>query len=806
VSVAAAAATLVGAPATDVVASVALVSTTVRGVVVGLERPLALVAGPLAALAVVALVRGDGTAGERSRRLLAASRVVVVALLVVAAAGPYTVATAETAGEPRVTLVTDDTDSMAVAGDDRRGLAARIEAEGVPVTNASVGSGAGSPVGDVLAANVRENGTVVVASDGRVTTGRSLADAGDLARSVNATVALVATDATRTERAVSLSGPAKTSVGVDNAFLVGVDGVDLDGTATTVTVTVDGERVASERIEGSGAVRVTHAFESTGSHRVVAEVSGSDGEPANDVARRTVRVVERPRILYVSASRYPLAGYLSELYEVDTARSVPDDLSPYYAVVLQNTPAPEAGNVTALQEFVIDGNGLFVAGGSRAFEAGDYDGSALGSMLPVQSGAGEDPGASANVVLAVDISGSARQGMTTQKAVSLSVLEQLGNANVVGLVAFNDRAFAVTRPARLSRNRGRLEDDVRRLQAGGGTSLAAGIRGAREMLGGPGTIILVSDGRDRDGGVPAAAASLERDVRVITVGTGNGPNEGLLSEVARATGGTYVRADQTTRLRLLFGEADRTVAGERLTVVDGASFVTSGVTLESNPGFANDVSVKPGADYLVATPEGTPAVASWRYGLGRVVTVTSYDARDTLDGLLSRPDSLLVTKATNYAIGDPERRASDVAEAPDTRVGVPTTITYRGAERPTADSAEFRQVGEGRFEATVTPRQPGFRRVLDARFAVDAHPEYAAYGTDPDLLAVVESTGGRTFAPDEAAAIADYARDRARGVREVRRSWAWLALLAGLLVFTGEVVVRRVQVYRGRSNTESGLA
>jgi len=782
-----------------------LVSTTVRGTTVGLERPLALVAVPLALAALLVLVvRGDGTAGVRSRRLLVASRLAIVLLLATAAAGPYTVTAMETPGDPRVTLLTDNSDSMAVTGGSRADLADRIEAQGVPVTEVEVASGAGSPIGDALAANLRENGTVVVASDGRVTRGRSLAEAGELAASLNATVAAVRTDATTAERHVSVNGPPKTSVGVRNAFLVSVDGVNLEGSTATVTVTVDGTQVASEQVTGTGAVEFAHAFESTGEHRIVAEVSGDDRFDANDVARRTVRVVEQPRILYVADRNYPLSDYLSRVYRVDTARAVPDDLSPYYAVVLQNKPADRVGNVTALQEFVIEGNGLLVAGGSRSFERGGYDDSALGSMLPVRTG--EESGSSANVVLAIDISGSAREGMRTQKAVALSVLEQLGEANSVGLVAFNENAYAVTSPARLGSNRALLEDRIRRLKSGGGTSIGAGLQGARAMLGGAGTIILITDGRDRTGGARQVAERLGDDVRVITVGTGPSPSGNLLRRIADATGGTYIRADETTRLRLLFGDADRTYGAGRLTVVDRSSFVTSGVTLRSNPGLSNAVTVKPGADYLVATGTGSPAVASWRYGLGRVVTVTAYDSSDTLDGLLSQPDSLLVTKATNYVIGDPERRASGVTEVPDTRVGEPTTVTYRGTSRPTPPGVEFRQAGTATYRAAVTPEREGFESILDADYAVDAHREYTAFGIDPTLRQVVEETGGQFFPTSDAAGIASFARDRARQVREVRQSWTWLALLAALVLFAIEVLVRRVQVYRGRAENESGLS
>jgi hypothetical protein len=610
---------------------------------------------------------------------------------------------------------------------------------------------------------------------------------------------------TRTERHVRLNGPSKTSVGVPNAFLASVDGVRLGDDPVTLTVTVDGQQVASQEVTGSGAVEVQHTFQETGEHRVVATVSGDDRFDVNDVARRTVRVVEPPRLLYVSSREYPLQSYLSELYRVDTASEVPSDLaeSEYAAVVLHNRPAEAVGDVEALQRFVIDGGGLVVVGGDRAFEDGGYEGSTLGSMLPVSIGNGT--GSSANIVLAIDVSGSAREGMAVQKAIALDALSQLGDDNRVGIVGFDTEAYAVSEPLRLREGRPVLRDRISRLEPGGGTRIAVGLLGAREMLGGSGTVLLVSDGYDQGGGVDAAVDSFGGNVQVITVGTGPAPEEELLTRVADRTGGTYLRATETNRLRIFYGDAERQFTGGQLTVVDSTSFVTSGVTLTANPSRSNDVRVRPGADYLVATGRGTPAFASWRYGLGRVLTVTTYEDDARLGGLLERPDSLLVTKSVNYAVGDPERGRTGVTEVSDTRVGVPTTVTYRGESRPQAESLRFTAAGGDVYRATTTPTALGFETVLDAEYAVDAAPEYAAFGTAPELTALVEATGGRTFAPSEAAAIAAFARERARQVREVEQSWAPAALVAALVVFFAEVLARRVQVYRGAAENESGL-
>ena len=782
-------------------------TTVADGTVIGLDRPALLVVLPVVAVLFALLVRyrATGTASKRSRRLLLASRVVVATLVVVAAAGPFSVVTMETQGDPTVSLLVDRSDSTTISPDVAERLSTAIEDQGVPVTTSTIAQGTDSRVGDGIAANLRENGSVVVVSDGQVTGGQSLTETAEFARSLNATISTVRTEPSRTERYVTLAGPSKASAGVESRFLVEVRGVQVDS-PTEVTVSVDGEAVTTERLdEGAGRVPVSYTFEGTGSHEITAEIDGSDAYPINDRALKTVRVVEQPRILYVSRGDYALQSYLGQLYDVETASSVPDDLSPYYAVVVQNVAAGDLGNVDELQRFVIDGGGLLMVGGGNSFENGGYANSSIAATLPVTFG--ESTPGSARIVMLIDVSGSAGSGMRIQKAIALDALSQLDDDNTVGVVGFNYQAYGVVEPAPLSRNRETVADSIRRLQAGGATSIANGLRGAEEMLAGQrGTIILVSDGGDAESPSAVVADTLGRQgVRVVAVGAGRQVNEAVLRRVAEESGGNYFRADETDRLRLLFGGGSRQFQGEGLTVVDSGNFITSGVRLESNPGRVNDVSMRPGANFLVATPDGTPAVASWRYGLGRVATITTYGPDGGLDGLLQQPDSLLVTKSVNYAIGDPERKATGVTDVADTRVGEPTAVIYRGESPPADTDLPFTAVDEGVYRAQVTPTSVGFKSAVGATYAANYPAEYAGFGTSSALSDAVRATGGRQFERGQAAEIAAFARQQATRVRDVRQTWDWAFLLAGLLLFLTEVVVRRLQVYNGRTRSESGL-
>jgi Mg-chelatase subunit ChlD len=782
--------------------------TLAEGLTVGVEHLWPLAVLPVAVGLLAYLVRrGEGgprSASNRSRRLLLASRTLIVCLLVLGAMGPYTVQTRETPGEPGVTLLADDSASMGVYPNTTDGLVRDIESEGVPVTRATIGSGSTSRLGDGVAANLRENGTVVVVSDGRVTEGRSLAAAAEDAAALNATVHSVTPQSPRTERAVAIAGPSTVSRGVQSQYTVSMEGVSVLE-PVPVTVTIDGETVTEGELRPDGTLTVDHTFEELGAHRVTATLSGEDEYARNDVFYRSVRVIEQPDVLYVSQGQYPLRDYLDSLYNVSTASSVPADLDGYAAVVMQDTPAGNVGNATALQEFVIDGGGLVVAGGENAYENGGYETSPVASMLPVR--VGNATGGESNIVVLVDVSGSAEGGLSIQKAVALDVLDQLGDENRVGVVAFNYNAYRVSELQPLGQNRAETADRIRRLESGGATDIAVGLQGADELLGDrEGTIILLSDGQDRLGPPAAVANQLGREgTRVISVGVGRRVGVATMRQIASESGGSYFAADETERLRLLFGGSSRRYQGENLTIVTENTFITSGVELTANPGQANNVQVKPGADYQVATADGKPAIASWRFGLGRVVSITAYDSDNTLDGLLDRPDSLVVTKSVNYAVGDPTRTQTGVTAVGDARVGSPTTLTYQGDSRPDAAELSFRQVGDGRYRGEFTPREAGYQTVLDTEYAANYPVEYGAFGPSDSLDALVETTGGQTFTPSQGERIASEARQKSTRVRTVRDTWDWVALLGALLLFTGEVVARRVQVYRGRTSLESGL-
>ena len=790
-------------------ASVGAVETAsaAAGVVgpVGVERAAFFAALPVALAAVVVLFRwnvGPAAPTGRTRRLMIASRILVAVLLVTAAAGPYVVDENRSVGEPEVHLLVDESASMDVYGADATAIADSIEAEGVPVRRTTIATDESSPIGDELLRGVEANAHVVLLSDGRVTEGRGLGSAVDVAVERNATISTLRLEPTRTERLVDVEAPETTTAGATESLLVSVGGVGE--TEATLTVTVDGEPVREQTVTEPTSVEIEHAFEEPGDHRVEATVDagGDAGFERNVVARRVVSVVDPPKVLYVSRVGYPLETYLGELYDVTRAESVPDrtSLERYHAVVIQNVAAEDLGDVGALQSYVADGNGVVVAGGDNAYGRGGYATSSVGTLLPVRF---DERSGGDDVVLVVDVSGSAEESMPRIRGLSLDVLDQLGDDGRLGIVAFADRAQVVSEFRSLETERPALRETIRRLRAGGGTNIGAGLRAAGDLLEGGGEVILISDGDDdSDGPLVAADELAAEDVRVTGVGVGASRDDERMAAIADATGGTYFRPGETDRLQLLFDTEAAPADADSLVVVDRTHFITDGVETEANPTAVNDVEPRTGARLLVTTSEGDPALTAWRFGLGRVVSVTAYGEDGRLEGFLRSPDAELTTRSVNWAVGDPQRKRTNATEVADTHRGDETTVVHRGSTRPTAPPVRFVRTGAERFEATLTPTRVGYDSVLGAEYAVNYAAEYGAVGRAPALDAAVERTGGRTFDPAATAAIAEFTRAATTRERTVRRPIAWVFLALALVVYLGEVAARRLEeVYDGGDTT-----
>jgi hypothetical protein len=202
--------------------------------------------------------------------------------------------------------------------------------------------------------------------------------------------------------------------------------------------------------------------------------------------------------------------------------------------------------------------------------------------------------------------------------------------------------------------------------------------------------------------------------------------------------------------------------------------VLPGVPLDSFPALAGYVATTPraAADVVLASPQGDPLLATWQYGLGRVVAWTS-DAQGRWTA------GLLQWASANRFFGDIVRYSLPQAEDPalqvETQVQGDHTHLLVTSPGPSGESVNVSAVtpdlsdaiiglsstGPGRFEGNLQTDQVGsyLLRVTDTVGGVVQHtstiglvvpysPEYLSLGTDPATLAAIARAGGGALLTD----------------------------------------------------------
>lgn len=742
-------------------------------------------------------------AKKRARRVVFFTRVLMFALLLVALASPFTQEQKMIEGDPFVQLLVDNSTSMAVFEDVSGELARELEKR----TNTDVkvvGAGTASNLGDGVLGNIESHGSILLLSDGQVNSGASLGDVALFAAKLNATVNAVRLNPAHNDVSVEVFGPAKALENAETTFAVEINRVGSAG-SVPVTVTLDGETIY-DQATSDGVIPFTKKLDQ-GTHRIVARVGGQDFFPNNNVFYKTIRVVPRPKILFLSEKQSPLETLLSQLYVVERASSVPSNLAPHYAVVVNDMPAGAVDQASdALNDFVADGNGLVVVGGENSFEHGEYRNSVFEAMLPVVVGTPEKKEGDVVIAIVIDISGS--QGApfgrfeSTADFSKSATIDLMGNVKPetrVAIVAFNTKAYLISEPSPVFSKQG-VENTIARLRWGGGTNMAAGLMkalGVLNLYSGSKNIVLLSDGKTqaKPATLEAAKFAYNTGTKVYTVGVGPTTDEEFMMEVAEITNGIYFRATEESRLKILFGPVDEQQAetGQMdLVILNQNHFITAGVEPDAALYGFNQVSPKGAARLLATTSTGEPVLTVWRLGLGRVAALSVDDGSKWAGELLGAGNSKLVSRMMNWAIGDPERKSRSFIDARDTRLDSAAEITVRSETPPRAEGVTFYKIDEETYGGSIVPAQVGFQEAAGAVFAVNYEEEFGRLGVSDELDGIVRSTGGKVFDVGDVDAMVDHARTTARREINARQYFRWPFVALAIVLLLLEIFIRRV--------------
>lgn len=752
------------------------------------------------------------------------TRSLMALMLLVAFARPFTTVTEETHGDPVIKVLVDNSVSMDVFGE--RLEAVKKALPGKPLDITQVAAGERSPLGDGILKSIEGGDNLLLLSDGRATDGKDLLDVAAYARGLDTRLFALRLEPEKTDAWVTVAGPAETIEDTTNAFKVRVHNVGSTP-AFTLQVFVDDQLVATATpadmrpIEGGYEREILQRF-GTGTHTLTAKITAQDLFAQNNVFFRSVKSIERPDILLVTSFASPIEQGLREIYDLTVSPAVPTGFQKYDAVVFDDVPyASVAPHIDALTGYLLNGGGLFFIGGPKSFDRGEYKGTLLESMLPVNIGAGKVVSSlENNVIIVLDVSESqaafaAREGsqgtaLDLGKGMALKMVEQFQDDVRVGLVAFASVGQLVTEPAPLSENREQLGYDIKRLGKGQGTDLAQGLLWADialDQVKGTKNVILISDGKMGNVEIPSAPKLMaqklaKKGVRIYTVGMPSTLYEGdvdinraHLRLLASIGGGNYFEPNEFQYLNVFFGKPeakDQIFSGSsNLAILDREHFITRDLDLNARITGVNFVTPKVGTRNLIFTGDGNPVVNTWNFGLGRVVTLATDDGREWAGELLSRQNSQLLTRSINYAVGNPEKAKEIQVDAKDTYVGEGSEIRVKSVKYPVSKDLTFAKQGTDLYSATFTADKPGFYRFFDAIVAVNAPREYFGLGVSPQLEAAAKLSGGAMVDLDTS--LAEQLTTYTKRTEERRLDASFWPLGALAAIFIMELFVRKLQ-------------
>ncbi|VVB85395.1 von Willebrand factor type A domain protein [uncultured archaeon] len=511
----------------------------------------------------------------------------------------------------------------------------------------------------------------------------------------------------------------------------------------------------------------------------------------------------------MSKENSPLSRMLTESYSVDTTSSLKAAAS-CKAVVLDDVSASELSGEDAaiLGDYVANGGGLIVVGGAHAYR--DYGNlPVFEQLLPVKAGGTPFPRKNTGVVLLVDISGSTGElsgvdpKLGIEKGLALQILKDLNPDDFLGIIAFNNAPHTVVSFGRYPDKSG-VEDSVSRLRYGGTTHLAPALAEARNMIkdfeGGK-NVIVISDGivADSESSLAAAHSMESEGITLNAVGVGGDTDEDFMKTLAAAGGGEYLRRDQAHGIGLLSGETktEKRTDGYPLLIINSGHFITRDLTLNATVYGYNSVFAKKNAQALLMTSNGNPVVSTWRFGLGRVVSLTVDNGNAWAPELYRNENSKIITSMTNYAIGDPSQGFE--IQAQDGEIGKPIQVDVYSDRDPdlTFDGQRipFARTGERLYSAGLNLNSTGFHDLSGYTIAVNVPSEYRELGNNELLDQLIRAGGGQVYNQSGIALLIPDIRNRNTGIVQETVDLGPLFLFAALLLYSIEVILRRISEF-----------
>ena len=522
-------------------------------------------------------------------------------------------------------------------------------------------------------------------------------------------------------------------------------------------------------------------------------------------------------------------------------------LANFKSVILANVPATELSHaqMTLLDQYVSDiGGGLVMIGGPQSYAPGGYYQTPLERTLPVDMQIKDQKRLpQLTIAYLIDRSGSmgqiGRSGVPNLELAKRAIVLSLDLLQATDRVAIGtfDTGGAWVVPFQQVNDAQILIAMTNTIRSGGGTDILAGLRLVeRDIVNEPSQLkhlILLTDGGASSTGLIELTELLQDqyDVTLSAIAIGRSPAS-FLEKMAAAGQGNYYKVDNVEEIPLIF--AQETVLASRSYIVEesfvprvtGNSAIIDGIsTVPPLRGYVA-TSPKVAAQRILSGPEpySDPILASWQYGLGRVVAWTSDgSARWANEWVVWEDFSRFWGQAVAWSINAgannnletrislENERARIVVDARDAAGGFLDGLVLNSAVlNPGGDSLRLalQQTAPGRYESTFVPQNEGaYFLTISGEGALDQaettltdlngwvmsySTEYIPRPHDERLLAqLAEITGGQNLAGQSADVFAHNLGER----QAATDIWERLILIA-LLLLPIDIAVRRLIITR----------
>jgi len=760
---------------------------------------------------------------KTDRKIVLALRSVAFVFLLMAIASPFVLESKTVQGDPRLTILVDNSSSMALYNPEiAYDLHKKLEGA-VPVNIRTIANGEHSAIGNGILNNIEGGDNVMVVTDGVNNEGKLLGDIMLFASNINSSVSTLKMESAKSDVGITIDGPPELIKDTEGDFVVRVSVVGKNIPYTLQVAADDTSLIFEEQDSKSRTFSFSRKFSEGEYHKITAkllDIGSDDYFKNNNVFYKSIKVVPRPKVLYVTEKNSPLASKLNEIYLVDIRDSLPSDLSDYMAVIFNDVRASKINpHMDMLSNYVSDGNGLIFVGGESSFEGGGYKGTLLETLLPIKIGASEEQDKSdINIVVVIDRSQGTEDYISYEKALALSVLDSLSEKNNVGVSFFGGapcQSYTASingveigvKP--LKENKELLKKAISTVTFDGQSCFDIGVQGGFQMLskvGGSKNIIFISDGKTtyqklREDTLETVRRANSLGTKVFTVGVGTDSdalsteNNLFLGNMAALGEGIYYKTDASNRLKVQFGDRDETKGEEfynTLVPIDTTHFITLGMEdLHAVLSGYNYAVPKPAARLLITTHKNIPVLVVWRFGLGRVVTLMTDDGSRWAGDLLNKENSKLITKSINWAIGDLGRKKSYDVAIRDAVLGKSTSVNVISRDMPNAEELAFAKIDTNLYSAVYNPKEIGYKEILGATFAVNYNDEYANLGVNPEFTNLVEKTGGKIFDSNDIKGIIEFIKAKSKRIKIDSTDYRWPFAIIALILFLAEIGIRR---------------